>query len=284
MGKIIGKSALCFAGLYVANWLIQLVNHSIMVAEKSDFLGMSFYFFLQFVTYFSSAILYPYVLFLLFRRERNSHLIILFNGVFAFVQYYIFWFMALISSDLLYVSFVISSTVGFPTMIFVIIYRRLNPVQKEQSPLSKIANIMDIIWRSALCVIALIVVSNGYDIFRSFINQPGNLGVLLDMAPSNLIPSFSMVYAYALYRLLERHRHQRLLMIINATVLMTLFILHISGFHVLSIIQDGLFSFLTFGHAAVLTVELAFIFKSVERKRLESPWGDTADNNIRMSA
>ena len=90
MAKIIGKSALCFAGLAVTSWLlIQLYDFVFSWGNIHSFIivmlrGIVFAFTLRFLL----TIAYAYTLFRLFIREPHRDLIIALNGLFILVLFF----------------------------------------------------------------------------------------------------------------------------------------------------------------------------------------------------
>jgi hypothetical protein len=106
MGKIIGKSVLCFAGLAVVSWLLILLDdwkkrgmylHVYRLTILADaFLHISSIFFISFqnirFVFLLVSIIYAGILYLFFRRHKHSILIIIANtAVIAS-----FWFVVFI--------------------------------------------------------------------------------------------------------------------------------------------------------------------------------------------
>jgi len=99
MGKIIGKSALCFMGLVIVSWLLILLQDWIfsLVDIPSLVYVMIRGTVLAFTLRFVLAVAYSYILFRLFIREPQRDLIVALNGFFILVLFFIFWvFQALL--------------------------------------------------------------------------------------------------------------------------------------------------------------------------------------------
>ena len=132
MGKIIGKSALSLAGLVAASWLVYLLNDWLPFAFSPSVFSLFYLTCIQYSLYFLSAILYSYVLYRLFRNENRCCMIILLNGIFVILQFYILLFLSA-DTVALTVSFVMSTTAGYTAVLLSLLFKRcIRPICRYQ--------------------------------------------------------------------------------------------------------------------------------------------------------
>lgn len=282
MGKILGKSALCFAGLAVGSWLVQQLVDFIMLTHKiTPFITTVFYSFFIYIMLSLMAIVYPYVLYQLFKNERHSNLIIALNGIFAILQYYLLLFISAILhtyqfTDMLFVSFVRIIPTGYSTLIFALMFKSLQSgkMLRALQPGNKVFNIHSILGKSSLCLLGLTAVAYGYELYRDL--MPSLIGSACINAYVNLIGPeniiyFAFPYAYCLFRLFRQNRNRRLLLIINAVFLLAIYAILLTLMLTQHEFKIAYLAFVAYGNASIVTIALSFIFNKVEKHKTALP-------------
>lgn len=268
MGKIIGKSALCFAGLCVVSGLIKALTDWLFIVDKPAILTIINLTVLTYILWLLLPAAYAYILFRLFRNNEHSILIIGLNGVFIIIQFFVLLLLR-VNTDVLLVSTYLSDTCGIPVIMLGIMFRKLISGKQQVKKVStnKVLGITAIIAKSVLCFILLTAVSIGFDVLHGYFTSAlGIFGLVLD-TPLFFIPLFAVLYAYYLYRLLKSNARRRLLLIINSMgliIICGLSLLFPEQFNALNIISPLVLTIFV-GNTALLNLVLAFIFSNVER-------------------
>ncbi len=275
MGKIIGKSALCFAGLVIASWLAINLFDWIQVAFSKgllmhlpniDVFYEIYVLFFYYILAFLIAILFPYILFLAFKHERRCYLIITINGLFAIMQHYLLIFLYYgihlnFSYDIILASLIITVPAGFSATLMSLMFRYLTNVKTpiEEYTSAKLLNsILRTFGKFTMCLLFLMACAFGYDQYRAL--MPGLFTDYINLRGTENMLFFIIPYACCLFWLLRRHKNRLLLIIINALLLLviqTLLMVFIIGFPVVTLTICG--------NASVTTVILALVFRSVEK-------------------
>jgi len=280
MGKVIWKSALCFAGLAAASWLVYLLNDWMFFADKQPGMLIIWAAMLQHIFWFILILAYAYLLFYLFRYEKHCCLIIILHGVFIIWQFLLMLFLSArgiisVNSDMMILSVTMVHVFSVSTILLAVLFISLKSSKSKRQPKSNVLNILLIITESALCFFVL----TGFSIAHLFLKNYflyifGYLGFFLESIQF-IVPLCAITYAYWLYRFFRRHRHRTLLLIINAV-----FLILFCGFTFMCIFIDNLRPFIEIfsspglvsitiiaflGNTAIMTVALAFIFRSVEQ-------------------
>ena len=164
MGKIIGKSALCFVGLVVASWLLmQFRDFNISLGNIHSIIILMFVnYILSFTLPFILTIAYTYILFRLFIREPHCYLIIALNGLFILVLHIVLLFLQVDTSVISYLDMEMAE-VSAPIMALALMYKYLSGKRKPQKRLyGRAANAMFILMKSVECMCLLVVLAIRY--------------------------------------------------------------------------------------------------------------------------
>lgn len=281
MAKILGKSALCFAGLAIASWLIQMFCDWILyLYPKELFFGLISIFILELIFWLLLPLTYAYLLFLLFKKEKHCYLILVLNGVFVIVQYYIL-LMLHINGDIILASLQASKVAGVPVMILALIFKKLRThnIDKDMPEKSKLASALFILTKSLLCFLALAITTYAFTLLStSSLRFLGYLSFFVQ-DPLCAFPLISIAYVYLLFRLIRTYRYHLLTISITAVFLMALSAVRLfivpalSFYHNQSLSLPAFLSELftpnavaIFGNTAILLPILALIFRSVEKQ------------------
>jgi len=272
MGKIIGKSALCFVGLAVASWLVQLLsNYLLLLYPKPLFLSLVWMFLLEFTLWLLLPLAYSYLLFRIFKNKKYCCLIMMFHGIFIIVQYYVL-LMLHIGGNVIIASLRASMVAGAPLMLLALMLHWLRTHRSEMRPAKSTGRkVLGALAKSALCFLALVAATYAFSLLCSVpITVFGYVGLFIQ-SPFCVFPVIIIAYAYLLFRLTERGPQRFWVMGANAVALMVL--------SAVELFIPGLTipfpAFLTayfpphavalFGNIALLLPILVLIFRSMEQ-------------------
>jgi hypothetical protein len=237
-------------------------------------------FILGFIFWLLLPLVYSYLLFLLFKNEKFCFIIMMLNGIFVIVQYYILLILH-IGGDIVYASLEASKVVGVPVILLALLYQKLgmpNGMQKARSGQSEVKNIIGILAKTALCFMALAIAAYGYNLLCSLdLRCFGYLSLFIQDALC-AFPLIIIAYGYLLFRLFGKHHHRFLIICMNAVFLMVLssvrlFVVAALSFYLdISLSLPALLSeffspnaISIFANTAILLPVLALIFRSVEK-------------------
>jgi len=260
MGKIIGKSALCFVGLVVASWLLmQFRDFNISLGNIHSIIILMFVnYILSFTLPFILTIAYTYILFRLFIREPHCYLIIALNGLFILVLHIVLLFLQVDTSVISYLDMEMAE-VSAPIMALALMYKYLSGKRKPQKRLyGRAANAMFILMKSVECMCLLVVLAlAGYAFMELRIPM---LFIILFQGIGLLNLLTAIVYAGVVYILFRRHKHIFLIIAVNSAILLVVW-----GLIILKIFPVSMnYSFISF-NTALLTPILTLVFRSVEK-------------------
>ena len=262
MGKILGKSALCFVGLVIASWLLMQLydwlfswvnTHSLITAMLKGTI-------LAFTLPMLLAIAYTYVLFRLFIREPNRYLIIALNGLFILVLFFILWFLH-VSSYISYLDTMMVQVDSISVMALALMYKNISNKRKAPKKVYKrAANAMLILMKSSACMCLLIILALAWNAFMALrIPLIYFIKPFQDISFVDLLSA--IVYSSVLYSLLRSHKHTFGIIVANSALLLIVW-----GLILLRIFPVSMnFSFTSF-NTAILTPLLALIFRSIEKQ------------------
>lgn len=272
MGKILGKSVLCFAGLFalglgIQNMTVQLIH----VTNLTRILGIIHVTILQFILWFLLTIAYSCSLYMLFRKEKQRYLIIAVNGIVIIVLFYVL-IMVGAGSDIKSITFEIYNSAGLPTIMLALLFKSIQSGDHAQV-LVHLAptRILDILLKSALCLLVFAVLLFGYACLdRLFLYSILWLAVA---SINTVLPLFSIAFAYSAYRLFLKYKRFMPIILCNAGFLLVLW-----GFQLIpgieSLFDNGsvmqyyrIILWLFTGNTAIMTIVLAFVFRRVEKDR-----------------
>ena len=260
MGKIIGKSALCFAGLVAASWLLmQLRDLNIGLGNIHSIIIIMFVNnILSFTLPLLLTIAYAYILFRLFIREPRCYLIIALNGLFILVLYIILLFFG-VAHIVSYLYVEMAHLDSIPVMALALVYRYLSGKQKTPKKVYRwAANAMFILTKSAACMCLLVVLAVAGYAFMELRVRIFLIILLQEIGLLNLLTV--IVYTGIAYILFRRHKHIFLIIAVNSA-----FLLIAWGLIILKIFPISMnYSFISF-NTAILTPILALVFRSVEK-------------------
>lgn len=272
MGKIIGKSALAFAGLGVAGWLMNLLADLIFFSETNGnyYYGITKMTLLSYLPWLALALSYAVALFLLFRSEKRRTLIMVLNSTVVIVLYYLLLFFPI---DVKLPALYIAQAAGVPVMLLSIMLGWLffRKGKRGHGIWGGASGAVVALGKSLLCfggVVGLSYATCALYVGSRHINAWTMLFV--DYTPMFL--SVAVVYACLLCGLTAGHKRRFFIMIINAVILAAVWsLVLIPGClpNVLFGISDEYRGFFisSCGVTAVATVALAFVFKGVEKHR-----------------
>lgn len=274
MGKILGKSALCFAGLVIASWLVQKLCDWMFFAKRSMVLTMIWVTVLQYIFWFLLLLAYAYLLFYLFRHEKHCRSIIRLHGLFLIIQ---FLLMLLIhsknilplSDKVLLLSATMANVFGFSIILLSVMFTYPKSGESvKRSPQNKMRSYLMLIAFSTLCVFVLTAFSYGYDKLHNYFSYLGYIGLFLDSLYL-VVPLCAITYAFCLYRFYRGLKHPRLLIILNSVFLMI-----VGGLTLLFANKSGLLTGTShimiavyLSNTAIVTPVLAVIFHSVDKHK-----------------
>lgn len=270
MGKIIGKSALAFAGLGVAGWLMNLLDHFIFYSGTDNhdyFFGMAKVTLLLYLPWLALALGYAIVLFLLFRNEKHRTLIMTLNA--AAVIFVPYALLIPIGRGLMVFS--IAQSAGIPVMLLALLMGWIFPGQKKKNRgvWSGASGIVLALLKSFLClgvVVGLAFVAGAFFIESKY-PQPIHVWAAPFIEYRPVFFSIAIVYACLLNKLTADHKRPLLVMLVNALVLVAIWSLMLMfGF-----LSEGnmyhLYLVIACGNTAVVTFALAFVFRGMEKLR-----------------
>lgn len=262
MAKILGKSALCFAGLAIASWLLILLydlvfncgnTHSFIIIMLRGTI-------LAFTLRFLLTIAYTYILFRLFIREPHRDLIIALNGLFIFVLFFALQAFS-ISASISYLDIRMVQVNSISVMALALMHKYISSKRKASEKVFRpAADTMLILMKSSACVCLLIVLALVGKAFMA-LRTPLLLYItpFQDISVVDLLTA--IVFSSVLYTLFRSHKHAFGIIVANSV-----FLLIIWGLITSRIIPISInFSFTCFNTAILLPV-LALIFRSVEKQ------------------
>ena len=276
MLKILGKSALCFAGLVAASWLVQQLYDWMHSSVNSVLLLLIWITITQYIFGLLLGLAYAYILFLIFKKDKRCWVIIMLNGVFLILQlFYLFILHANNGilhayDDVVLLSMHIACECGLPVIFLALMFNSLKSERgpKKKSP-NKTLNALVLIAKSAICFFGLAAISYGFTIMHnSLLSVLGIIGLFLD----NLffvLPIVAVVYAYSLYQFFRNEGYRRLILILNAVFLIILCVLF-TAWNQMDDISIILIAIIL-GNTGILTIVLAFIFRSVDKYYASAP-------------
>lgn len=269
MGKIIGKSALCFAGLFVASWLVKALTDWLFIVDKPTFLTLLNMLILQYILWLLLPAAYSYIMYRLFINIKRYSLTIVINGIFLIAQFIV---LAVINAgeDIMLLSFYIAISGGAPVVMLGLMFQRLalGRINPEKPVKSKPAEMAAVTAKSALCFFMLTAASIGFDKLHNYLGSVfGVIGLVFE-TPLFFIPIYAVSYAFGLYRLLKSNKRRKLILIINSWVIIVICgfsLVFPEQFNTLDIISPIVMT-IFMGNPALLTIVLAYIFNSVEKR------------------
>lgn len=263
--KILGKSVLCFIGLAAAGWGVQKLTDIFFFMLGSFFFMMLKLTILQYIFWFLLYIGYVYILFSVFKNEKRRRLIMMLNGAAVFLQFYIPLFLTK-DRDILFLSVQLSNLFGIPVIALALMLNSIAPDKKKHindKPGNKAAKGLKVLLKSFLCFLALVIIIKVYGLFfRQAVSILGYVGFFIE----NFYLMWCLMaigYAYALYKLVQKHAYRHLILILNAALLMVAW-----GMIFIPDIELPIDRFLlsaVCGNTALITIILAFVFRSVEK-------------------
>lgn len=225
MGKIIGKSALCFAGLAVSAYLTSIFcDYILQIHAKPYVFSITWLFVLEFTLWLLLPLVYSYLLFLVFCDNRDCCIIMILNGVFVIAQYYLLLLLR-VGGDVIMASLQASKVAGVPVILLALLFNKLKTRHntiKAQPQRSVIINAFSVLTKSVFCFLAMMIITYAFSLLCSLpLTIFGYIGFFIQDHYC-AFPAIFIIYAYLLFRLNERHRHYRWIIGINAVILMTL--------------------------------------------------------------
>jgi hypothetical protein len=262
---VFGKSVLCFIGLAAASFGVKKLTDFFLYLKGSFLYKMLYISILQYVFWFVLLIVYAYMLFFLFKNEKKCRLIMILNGVSVFLQFYV---LALLIRDeeVLFLSIMLSNLFGIPVIILSLMINNIaSKKHLEVRSQKKIVNIFKMLLKSLLCFVALVIVIKGYGLlYRYALLIFGYLGFFIESFHL-MWCLMSVTYAFMLYKLIHRYTYYRLVLILNVTFLVIIWVKIFMPDIVVPFIDNIQLSGIC-GNAAVITITLALIFRSVEKQ------------------
>ena len=261
MGKILGKSALCFAGLAVTSWLIQMLcDWMLQLYPKPLFFGLFWMTILEFIFWLVLPIFYSYLLFLLFHNEKNCCLIMVLNGSFVFLQHYI---LLVLRVDGVILASLNASKVAGSVILLALMYKQLrmtNTKSKMPSGKNNTKDILIMLSKSLLCFLGLVIAILGYNLLKKYaLSIFGYWGFYLE-SPYFIWPMIASTYAFLIFQTVRIQRFRILILMINALLLLLIWGLIFIPY------EGKSFSLIAVcGNTAIISIVLAFIFRSVEK-------------------
>ncbi len=272
MGKIIGKSALCFVGLCVVNWPLMLLDDLILNWGNitSRYFALFKIIVLINLMWFVVAIAYAYFLFRLFKNEPNRFLIIAMNGLFILILFIVLMYMH-VDSNISYFMLNMMHTDSISVMILALMFKMLS-VRRGVRKLnySNSVNVLFVIIKSVAGLFVIIALSVTAEVF-------------LHVKVISLIPFQNtrfvfllgtIIYTGFMYKFFYQNKHVIMIMCVNAAVLILICFIAItalteSQYYLLGcpVLSCLTLSSLT-GSAAPLMPLLSIVYRSVQKQSL----------------
>ncbi len=265
--EIAYKSFLSFVGLCLASWMVAVLLEFTLTFRGGLWFPINS-FILNDLLPFLLFVCYAYIMFLIFRCNKKRYTIMVLNAAFIFIFSMFFLVFLLISIDL----GIILGSIGFPAIMFALMFKSLEQGKKiislPNKSKNKVVNGLVIIIKSLLCFILLVFLTYFDPKFGRLHFDILELSIF-ELILHQIYPGLAIIlYAYVLYRLVRKHVNKQRIMIINAFILIAIWVIRLYGIDILSFVTVLPFQFLNFANAGLLTIILSFIFKSVEKHGL----------------
>lgn len=277
--KIIGKSVLSFIGLSVLTWVVEDLGDFLLTTSGSVFYGLLKLTVLQYITWLLLGTGYAYVLFIIFKSEKKRALIVMLNGSAIFIQFFVLLFLNATGDEIMF-SFRLSHTFGLLTIMLAFIFNNLTFPKKIQAASIKrnwFNALLSLSAKSAACFLALIAALYGYSVLYEIVEY----GIVLLYCSRLIFSAVPVLYACMLYKLIQKNKYRLLVMSINAVLLLAVWsLIYLYDFTLPLNIYYKFFLCAVCGNTAIMTIVLAFIFRSVEKHGNNRPSCTTWDSSV----
>ncbi len=268
MGKIIGKSALCFAGLCVVSGLLMFLDD--VMINWGNITSKSFVLFktlvLSDLMWFIVAIAYAYLLFRIFKNEPNRFFIIAMNGLIILILFFILSYLK-VDSTISYFMLKMMQADSISVVMLALMFKPIFSIRKElKKSYRKCISILLVVIKSfagLFIIIALAV------ILQVVLHVKGNL--LIPFQHTRFVFLIgTIIYSGFMYKFLYQNKQAIMIICANAAVLMLIsFIATTSNTYYL--LGCPVLSWLTLsgltGSAALLVPLLFIVYRSIHKQR-----------------